>query len=336
MSEPENIAKIAVIGDGGWGTAIASILARNRHSVTLWGHDAKYLEEMAASRQNRLFLPNVGIDPNLAFTPDLNHALDWADMALIVIPSKFLRSTLLSRSARIDPDKPVVSLTKGLDGEELQRPSQVVAACLGSRHILALSGPSHAEEVARLLPASVVVASDELEWARRVQHILTTPRFRVYASRDIIGVELAGAVKNIIALAAGLVHGMGLGDNALAALATRGLAEMVRLGVKLGGDAATFSGLAGMGDLITTCMSPLSRNRKVGEQLAAGMSLEKILAGMNGVPESVTTTRLAVRLAEKHQVSMPITRQVAAVLWEGKSPLQALDELMSRARKDED
>ncbi len=336
MSESEKIAKITVIGDGGWGTAIACILARNHHPVTLWGHDARYLEEMAASRLNRLFLPNIPIDPNVTFNPDLNQALAWADLVLTVIPSKFLRPTLLARKAKIDPEKPVVSLTKGLDGEELQRPSQVVAECLGTRHILALSGPSHAEEVARNLPASVVVASDELEWARKIQHILTTPRFRVYASRDIVGVELAGAVKNIIALAAGLVHGMGLGDNALAALATRGLAEMVRLGVRLGGDAATFSGLAGMGDLITTCMSPLSRNRKVGEQLAAGMSLEEILASMNGVPESVSTTRLAVRLAEKHQVSMPITRQVAAVLWEGKSPLQALDELMNRARKDED
>ncbi len=333
IPEPE---KIAVIGDGGWGTAIASILAQNRHPVTIWGHDPKYLEEMAKTRVNRLFLPDIPIHAGVSFTPDLNQALAWAEVVLIVIPSKFLRAALTASRPRIDPEKPVVSLTKGLDGGELQRPSQVVQECLGVSHILALSGPSHAEEVARNLPASVVVASDELEWARKVQRVLTTPRFRVYASRDIVGVELAGAVKNIIALAAGLVHGMGLGDNALAALATRGLAEMVRLGVRLGGDAATFSGLAGMGDLITTCMSPLSRNRRVGEQLAAGQKLEEILAGMNGVPESVSTTRLALRLAQKHQVSMPITRQVAAVLWEGKEPMQALDELMSRARKDED
>lgn len=333
MSEIKNIA---VIGDGAWGTAIGLVLHSSGRRLCMWSHDAAYLDEMRQTRRNRLYLPMAEMPAEMEFEPDLEKILRWADLVVTAIPSKFLRPVLSRSSGAMSPDTPVMSLTKGFDAETLERPSEVVRECLGARHVVALSGPSHAEEVAKGLPASVVVAAEELAWARRIQQVVSTPRFRVYASGDIVGVETAGAVKNVIALAAGIVHGMGLGDNALAALATRGLVEMKRLGVSLGGDEATFSGLAGMGDLITTCISPHSRNRAVGEQLAAGRRLDDILAGMSGIPESVTTTGLCVKLAEQHHVSMPITRQVAEVLWEGKELEQALDELMTRARKDED
>lgn len=328
--------KIAVIGDGGWGTAMAGVLASSGREVKMWSHDAAYLDEMAASRVNSRFLPSIRLPDSLGFDADLAGIMDWADIVMTAIPSKFLRPVLSQAASSFDREKPVLSLTKGFDPGSLTRPSEVVRECLGAKRVAALSGPSHAEEVARGLPASVVLASGELELARRLQQIVTTPRFRVYASRDIVGVETAGAVKNIIALAAGIVHSMGLGANTLAALMTRGLVEMTRLGVAMGGEASTFSGLAGMGDLITTCVSDLSRNRQVGTLLASGKTLDDILASMNGVPESVTTTSLALELAEKLHVDMPITTQVAALLREGKAPARALDELMNRARKDED
>ncbi|MCC8166572.1 MAG: NAD(P)-dependent glycerol-3-phosphate dehydrogenase [Planctomycetes bacterium] len=337
MKERNNIA---VIGDGAWGTAMALVLESAGHAVTIWGHDPAYLDEMRQSRRNRLFLPDAPLPDGIGFEADLQALLGRSDLVVSAVPSKFLRPVLSGLGGAVDPDTPFLSLTKGFDGspdgETFLRPTEVIRELLGVRRVAALSGPSHAEEIARGLPASVVIASDELAIARDLQQVVTTNRFRVYASRDVIGVEIAGAVKNIIALAAGIIHGMGLGDNALAALATRGLAEMTRLGTQLGAEPQTFSGLAGMGDLITTCISPLSRNRYVGEKLAAGESLDAILAGMNGVPESVTTTRLAVGLARRNFVDMPITFQVAGVLWDGKDPCEALEELMTRARKDED
>ncbi|MCD8140950.1 MAG: NAD(P)-dependent glycerol-3-phosphate dehydrogenase [Planctomycetaceae bacterium] len=333
MSERKK--RIAIVGDGAWGTAIALVLHGSGHWIRMWSHDAEYLETMRSTGRNSRFLPNVTLPADIDYEPVLAHCLQWADLVVIAVPSKFLRTVLLGGAGALPEDTPVLSLTKGFD-ETLHRPSEVVRECLGARHVVALSGPSHAEEVSKGLPASVVVAAEELETARRIQRIVTTPRFRVYASRDIVGVEVAGAVKNIIALAAGIANGMELGDNTLAALATRGLVEMTRLGVALGAEASTFSGLAGMGDLITTCISDFSRNRAVGRRLAGGETLETILASINGVPESVSTTSLAVSLAKKHHIDMPITEQVAAVLWDRKSPQQALDELMNRARKDED
>lgn len=327
---------VAILGDGAWGTAISMVLLSSGHNVKMWSHDPRYLELMAKVRQNRLYLPGIDIPDTLQFEPDAANAVKWADLVVAATPSKYLRAVLARCEGALDPEKPVLSLTKGFDGDSLMRPSELIVECLGAKHVAALSGPSHAEEVARRLPASVVVASSELGLARKIQKIVTNSRFRVYASRDITGVEIAGALKNIIALAAGLLQGMNLGDNALSALATRGLVEMMRLGMSLGAEPATFSGLAGMGDLITTCISAHSRNRRVGRMLAEGKALDAILGDMNGIPESVTTTRLALELAKKHHVEMPITEQVAAVLWKGKPPEQALDELMTRARKDED
>ncbi len=327
--------KIAVIGDGGWGTALAIIMNAAGKDVSIWGHNPAYLEEMRGSRQNRMFLPGVGLPLAINMEPDLRKIFAWADIVMTAIPSKFLRSVLSSAKGSLDTSVPVVSLSKGLDPETLERPSEVIRKTLGSTTVVALSGPSHAEEVARFLPASVVAASDVLEDARHIQQVISTPRFRVYASWDLVGVELAGAVKNVIALAAGIIQGMNLGDNALAAVATRGQVEMTRLGTALGGDAATFSGLAGMGDLITTCISRHSRNRKVGELLAEGKTLDQIAHEINGVPESIHTTSLVLSLAKKHGIDMPITEQVSAVLWDNKSPADALDDLMNRAKKDE-
>ena len=214
--------KVAVIGDGGWGTAMAMVLDSSGREVTIWGHDAAYLDEMRRTRRNRMFLSSIAIPGTIGFEADLEKVLAWADLVVTAIPSKYLRPILSRAAGAFDPEKPVLSLTKGLDAANLQRPSEVIRECLGARRVAALSGPSHAEEVANFLPASVVVASDDLETARLLQHTVSTSRFRAYASRDIIGVEVAGAMKNVIALAAGIVHGMKLGDNALSALATRG------------------------------------------------------------------------------------------------------------------
>ncbi|MCC8190595.1 MAG: NAD(P)-dependent glycerol-3-phosphate dehydrogenase [Planctomycetes bacterium] len=329
-----NKETVTVIGDGGWGTAMALLLHAGGHPVSLWGHDPAYLETMRSSRENRLFLPGFTLPADLELVDDLAAAVAGADLLVIAVPSKFLRA-VLARTAGSGQGKVVISLTKGLDAETLERPSEVIRGCLQCDRVVAVSGPSHAEEVARGLPASVVAAAAKVDDARRVQHLLSGGRFRVYASADIVGVEVAGAIKNVIALAAGILHGLQLGDNALAALATRGLAEMQRLGVAMGGDPATFAGLAGMGDLITTCISSHGRNRQVGILLAEGRPLADILTAMNGVPESVTTTTLALRLADRHGVEMPITRQVAAVLWEGKRPQDAVTDLMRRAWKDE-
>lgn len=336
MATTPQPTKVAILGDGAWGTAMAMVLLSSGHQVRMWSHDPRCLESMKKNRQNRLFLPGIELPADLEFEPDAEAAVKWAELVVAAVPSKYLRSVLAACGEAFDPEKPILSLTKGFDPDTLHRPSQLIAECLGAKHVAALSGPSHAEEVARRLPASVVVASSELALARNIQRIVSTPRFRVYASRDIIGVEVAGALKNVIALAAGLLQGMNLGDNALAALTTRGLVEMMRLGVALGAEPSTFAGLTGMGDLITTCISAHSRNRRVGRMLAEGKSLDAILGDMNGVPESVSTTRLAMELARKHHVELPITEQVAAVLWDGKPPEQALDELMNRARKDED
>lgn len=327
---------ISIIGDGAWGTALATVLVGAGHRVAVWGHEPAYLEEMRKTGENKRFLPGIPLPRELAFEPDLAAALGDADLVVNAVPSKFLRAVLARCRGLLRKDATVVSLTKGLEPDTFRRPTELVRELLDTENVAVLSGPSHAEEVARFLPASVVSAADNLETARHVQHAFSTPTFRVYASGDPIGVEIAGAAKNVIALAAGIVVGLGLGDNALAALATRGLAEMSRLGCALGGEPTTFAGLAGMGDLITTCVSPHGRNRAVGIRLAKGETLDAILASIHGVPESVTTTRSLLQLARQHDIPMPITEQTAAVLWQNKNPADAATLLMTRARKDED
>ncbi len=330
-----NEHRITFIGDGAWGTALALVLASSGQSSTIWGHDPAYIDTMQETRVNSLFLPGIEIPRNVVFDADFENAVAGADIVVNAVPSKFLRSVFAGKKGLFNSGQTIVSLTKGIEEESLKRPSEILAECLDMENIVVLSGPSHAEEVARMLPASVVAASDKLEKARHVQQIFSTPRFRVYASGDIIGVELAGAAKNVIALAAGIAKGMELGDNTMAALITRGIVEMSRLGVAMGGDAQTFSGLAGLGDLVTTCISPHGRNRTVGIQLAQGKKLDDILASISGVAEGVTTTRSLYGLAQRIGVDMPIAEQVAAVLWEGKNAELALSDLMTRSRKDE-
>ena len=327
--------RVSIIGDGAWGTAVALVLNSAGRKASLWSHDSAYLAEMKRRRENFKFLPGIALPDAINFEPDLAASFANADIIVNAVPSQYLRTVFGKAKEFHRPEKPLVSLTKGIEPESLKRPSEVLRDCLGTIKIAALSGPSHAEEVAREMPASLVAASDELEIARQVQQIFSTPRFRVYASNDLAGVEMASAAKNVIALAGGIIHGMGLGDNALSALVTRGLVEMARLGVALGGDSQTFSGLAGLGDLITTCISPHGRNRLVGIELARGKKLAEILADIPGIPEGVSTTKCLLALAREKGIDMPITQQVEAVLWEDKKPEQAVHDLMTRARKDE-
>jgi len=328
--------RITILGSGGMGTACAVLLADHAgRAVSLWGARPEHVRDVAAARENRRLLPGIPIPPSVLITPDIDAAAAGADLLVAAIPTRFLRPTLEAIAPRLAADLPVVSVIKGLEVGTFLRPSEIITDVLGQRPVAALGGPSHAEEFARRLPASVVAASGDLSLARTVQQLFSTDRFRVYTNLDVVGVELAGALKNVIAIAAGISDGLGYGDNAKSALLTRGIVEITRFGVALGAEAATFSGLAGMGDLITTCFSRHSRNRYVGERLGVGETLDYILAKMEAVAEGVTTARSVHDLAEQRGIDMPITREVFQVLFEGKSPLEATDALMLRPRKGE-
>jgi glycerol-3-phosphate dehydrogenase (NAD(P)+) len=328
--------KITVLGSGAMATACSILLAEHPdQSVALWARDADHARDIDSVRENKRLLPGVRIPDRIVVTADVGKAVRGADLLVAAIPTKFLRQTLTQIAPSLDGDHPVVSVVKGLENETFMRPSEIVADVLGSRAVVALCGPSHAEEISRRLPASVVAASGDVALARDVQKMFTTDRFRVYTNSDIIGVELAGALKNVIAIASGICEGQGYGDNAKSALMTRGLVEMMRFGTALGAEATTFYGLAGMGDLITTCISPFGRNRKVGERLGRGESLEQILADMSAVAEGVTTAKSIDALARQKGIDMPITREVTAVLFEGKRPDEATNALMLRPSKSE-
>ncbi len=328
--------KITVLGSGAMATACSVLLAEHKaQEVALWGHNPAHVEEMCRYRENRRLLPGVPIPDRVAITADIRTAVADSDLLVMAIPTRYLRATLSELAPFLDADRPVVSVAKGLEVDTFMRPSEVIADILGSRAVVALGGPSHAEEIARRLPASVVAASGDVVLARRVQEIFTTDRFRVYTNPDIIGVELGGALKNVIAIAAGICDGLGYGDNAKSALMTRGLVEMTRFGTALGAERKTFYGLAGMGDLITTCVSPYGRNRRVGERLGQGESLADIESSMEAVAEGVTTTRSVFELAEQRGIEMPITNEVYQVLFEGKSPEEATNALMMRPLREE-
>jgi glycerol-3-phosphate dehydrogenase (NAD(P)+) len=327
---------IAVLGDGAWGTAIALLLAHDpRRRVHLWSARADNGRLLRERRENVRFLPGVPIPAEVLLTTDAASATADADLWVSAIPTVYLRETLTRVRAELRPGAPVVSLSKGLEIDTFLRPSEVLTQLLGLDAVAVLSGPSHAEEVSRGLPASVVAASRDVELARRVQQTFNTERFRVYTNRDPIGVELGGALKNVIGIASGISEGLGLGDNARAALMTRGLAEMARFAVALGAEPATFSGLAGLGDLITTCVSRHGRNRYVGEQLARGRRWGEIRAGMAMVAEGVYTARSVHERAGRMNVAMPITAEVYRVLYEDKDPRAAVADLMLRSLKDE-
>ena len=328
--------RFAVLGDGAWGTAIALLLAQSdRHRVTLWSAREESGRLLRERRENVRLLPGVPIPASVGLTTDVARAVEGADLWVSAVPTVYLRHTMERVRAAVHPGPPVVSLTKGLEIHTFRRPTEILTEVLGVEHVAVLSGPSHAEEVSRGLPTSVVVASRDLELARLVQSHFATDRFRVYTNLDPVGVELAGALKNIIGIAAGISDGLGLGDNAKSALLTRGLAEITRFAVALGADAATFTGLAGIGDLITTCVSRHGRNRHVGERLARGDKAADILAGMTMVAEGVYTAQSVHERAAQMGIDMPITTEVYRVLYENKDPRAAVSDLMLRSPKGE-
>jgi glycerol-3-phosphate dehydrogenase (NAD(P)+) len=329
--------RITVLGGGSWGTALTVLLASKGHSVALWEFVPERAEAMRTCRENRLMLPGIGIPDEVLITSDIAEACRGSEHLLLVVPSHALRQTAASLVEHKIGPLPVTIATKGIEETTLKRMSEVAAEVLGRRAdgICVLVGPSHAEEVSRGVPTTVVASSADRGLAEAAQEIFMTPTFRVYTNADMIGVEVGVSLKNVVAIAAGMCDGLGFGDNTKGALLTRGLAEITRLGVKMGARQETFSGLAGIGDLITTCISRHSRNRHVGEQMARGKTLDEVLAGMVMVAEGVRTTKSAVALAAKHDVEMPIAGEVHEILFRGKSARQAMKDLMLRGRKPE-
>lgn len=326
--------KIGVIGDGGWGTALALLLHERGHAVRIWGAFPEYLAEMRRTRHNRKFLHGVLLPPEIEFCEDFASFAKDAEMFLSVVPTVHLRKTMEKFRASYPAGTPIVSATKGIEIGTLRLPSEIILETLGAKTPVAvLAGPSHAEEVAQKLPASLVAASSSIELAKRVQVAANCDRFRVYTGSDPIGVELGSALKNILAIAAGICDGLELGDNAKAALTTRGLVEIARYGVARGAKRETFYGLTGLGDMLTTCFSKHSRNRAVGEKLGKGMKLDAILAETEMVAEGVTTTKAVVE--SKPKAEMPITEETYKVLFQGKDARQAMLDLMQRAPKEE-
>ncbi len=326
----------AILGDGAWGTAIALLLAQNpRHRVSLWSAREENGRLLQDRRENVHLLPGVRIPDSVTLTTDITLAVRDAELWIAAVPTVYLRSTLERIRPQVQPGPPIVSLAKGLEMHTFRRPSEILTEVLGVEQVLVLSGPSHAEEVSRGQPTSVVVAGRDMELMLRVQQALSTDRFRVYTNLDPVGVELGGALKNVIGIAAGIGDGLGFGDNTRAALMTRGLVEMTRFGVASGAEPQTFTGLAGLGDLITTCVSRHGRNRHVGERLGRGEKLPAILAGMSMVAEGVYTCKSVHERAQQMGIDMPITSGVYRVLYDDKSPLAAVNDLMLRRPKGE-
>jgi glycerol-3-phosphate dehydrogenase (NAD(P)+) len=337
------MSNIAIIGAGAWGTGLAIVLGRKgTHRVRLWAHEPEVCELITRDRVNQKFLPGRPIPDSVTATNVLTQALEDAQIVVSVMPSQHCRRLFDHMRLRISPDAMIVSATKGLEEGSLQRMTEVIAEVFSkdARHnaqpIGALSGPSFAQEVARGDPTAVAIASSNAELLRTVQQEFSDPSFRIYTNTDVVGVELGGALKNTIAIAAGICDGLGFGHNSAAALITRGLAEMTRLVVACGGRSETMAGLAGLGDLVLTCTGGLSRNRSVGVELGRGKKLPEIIAAMHGmVAEGVFTTSAAVGLARSRKVEMPITEQMHAILHQDKSPREAIQELMSRSGKSE-
>ena len=329
--------KVAVIGGGAWGTALADLLVRKGEQVTLWAREADVVDNVNRKHRNEMFLPGASLAPALRADGDIAAAIRGVETVVSVAPSHAVRPVMAEAAKTLDRSRPlVVSASKGLDPERLERPSCVLADVLSpGTPVAVLSGPSFAWEVFSQQPTAVVAAATDHAVAQRTQRVFSTSYFRVYSHTDVVGVELAGALKNVIALAAGILEGLGLGFNTRAALITRGLAEITRLGVTLGAQPVTFAGLAGMGDLILTATGALSRNRTLGVALGQGQTLQQALAGKAAVVEGVNTTRTAVALGERHGVEMPIAREVANVLFQNKPPRQAVSDLMERELKAE-
>jgi glycerol-3-phosphate dehydrogenase (NAD(P)+) len=332
------VSRIAVIGAGAWGTSLTVVLARNGvHQVRLWAYEEEVRRSFESRRENALFMPGVSIPDSARVTNSLAEALEDASIVVGVMPSHLARNLYRQMKPYLRPEMLFISATKGIETGSLLRMSEVIHAVLSDEpfgfrpRLGALSGPSFALEVAKGDPTAVTIASDDDELAHTVQSEFSDPKFRVYRHHDVVGVELGGSLKNVIAIAAGVVDGLGLGHNTVAALITRGLAEMTRLVVACGGQSETMAGLAGLGDLVLTCTGSLSRNRSVGVELGKGRKLKEIISSMHGmVAEGVLTTDAALGLALKYQLEMPITEQTYTLLHEGKSPREAIHELMTR------
>jgi len=331
------VSRIAVIGGGAWGTALSLVLVRGgRHQVQLWAYETEVCDSIRNRRINELFLPGFTLPTEIEATNDLASALRGAEIVLAVMPSHHARRLYREMRLLLSPQTVIVSATKGIENQTFKRMTEIAAEIAGGRRIAALSGPSFAREVARGDPTALTVASIDQEVAANIQRVFSDPMFRVYTNDDVTGVELGGSLKNVIAIAAGIVEGLDFGHNTAAALITRGLAEMTRLAVACGARRETLAGLSGMGDLVLTCTGGLSRNRTVGVELGRGRKLRDIMAGMHGmVAEGVLTTDAALGLARQHRIEMPISEQMHAILHEEKSPKDAIRELMSRPGKEE-
>ncbi len=327
---------LAIIGGGSWGTALSRALAPRFGEVRLWIREKDLAERVRATRINDVFLPGFSLADNVLPSHSLQACVAGADILLSVMPSHVVREVYEEISPLLTPTTRLVSATKGLESGSLLRMSEVIRAVVGdASRIAVLSGPSFASEVAAGRPTAVVAASEDMATATEIQNGFSGPTFRVYAGNDPVGVEIGGALKNVIAIGAGICEGLGMGHNAVAALITRGLAELTRLAVASGGKPETLSGLAGLGDLVLTCTGDLSRNRNVGLQLAAGNTLDAIVSSTQMIAEGVKTTSVAIQLAERFSVEMPITAEMHAVLNEGRTPAEALRRLMGRTPKGE-
>lgn len=327
--------QVAVIGAGAWGTTLAVLLADAQRPVGLWTRSTESAEQLAHARTNERYLPGVVFPPNLRVVTDDGYLAEPHRFYVVAVPSEHLRGTLRRLAGRLHPGVPALSVVKGIEEGSHLRMSEVIGQELPDRPIAVLSGPNLAREIAAGKPAGSVVASADAGLAAELAGVLSSDRFRVYTNPDVVGVELGGALKNVIALAAGMVDGLGFGDSAKAGIITRGLAEITRLGVAAGAHPLTFAGLAGVGDLIATCMSPLSRNRRAGELIASGVPWPEAGERLAGVAEGVATVTGALELAAAHGVELPIAQQVREVVFAQRAPLEAVAALMSRAPKDE-
>ena len=329
------MAKISVIGSGGWGIALAILLHKNGHNLTIWSFDKKEAEELKTTRENKTKLPNILLPEDIKVTDDLKEAVNDKDILILAVPSKAIRSVSKSLKDIIKDNQIIVNVAKGLEEDTLKTMTDIIEEELKEKkpQVAVLSGPSHAEEVGKGIPTTCVVSAHNKELTLHLQNIFMNPSFRVYTSPDMIGVEIGGALKNVIALAAGIADGLNYGDNTKAALITRGIKEISTLGVAMGGEQSTFYGLTGLGDLIVTCASMHSRNRRAGILLGQGKTLDEAIKEVNMVVEGVYSAKSALMAAKKHNVEIPIIEQVNAVLFENKNAAEAVNELMIRDKK---
>ena len=329
------MTKISVIGSGGWGIALAILLHKNGHNLTIWSFDKKEAEELKKTRQNKTKLPNILLPEDIKVTSDLKEAVDDKDILILAVPSKAIRSVSKSLKNIIKDNQIIVNVAKGLEEDTLETMTDIIEEELKGKktQVAVLSGPSHAEEVGKGIPTTCVVSAHNKELTLYLQNIFMNPSFRVYTSPDMLGIEIGGALKNVIALAAGIADGLNYGDNTKAALITRGIKEIASLGVAMGGEQSTFYGLTGLGDLIVTCASMHSRNRRAGILLGQGKTLDEAIKEVNMVVEGVYSAKSALMAAKKYNVEIPIIEQVNAVLFENKNAAEAVNELMIRDKK---